>query len=251
MQYRTTANGNTPTGLSYLLYKGKFLRRWDIARTWVFGKTGRGGNKTYISVHIKNILTYTSGQGLGLRGPGSRRLPELFFELCVGVMTDNWLFPQRIRIGNQAKRGFCPQKQPFLSLYQAAPRSGSCPRKSLLPPSIEHASPRSRSSPRKRLLPTSIGQPRAAASGSSPQSSILPPSIEQPRAAAAPPERGSSLPQSGSSAQRELPPKSLLPPSIEQPRAAAAPPETGSSLPQSGSSAQRELPPKSLLPPSI
>ena len=55
--------------------KGLFMRRWDIVRTWVFGKTGRGGCKTYRNVHIENILTYTS-ENWG--GPGSRRLPELF-----------------------------------------------------------------------------------------------------------------------------------------------------------------------------
>ena len=110
------------------------------------------------------------------------------------------------------------QKQPRLSLYRAAPRSGSSLRKSLLP-----AAPRSGNFPRKSLLPPSIKQPRAARappkqhppsfnraaprSGSSLRKSHLPPLIEQPHAAA-----------SGSSPRIRL-----LPPSIEQPRAAAAP----------------------------
>ena len=171
-----------------------------------------------------------------------------------------------------------PPNQPPPSLNRAAPRSGSSPRISLLPLSIGQpraagAPPKAASflsqsgSPVQRELPPNQPPPslnRAAPrSGSSPQSSLLPLSIGQPRAAGAPPESASSLPQSGSPAQREQPPKqppsslyrppprsgsspqsSLLPLSIEQPRAAGAPPESASSLPQSGSPAQRELPPK-------
>ena len=195
--------------------------------------------------------------------------------------------------GSPAQREL-PPKQPPSSLNRAAPRSGSSPRISLLPPSIGQpraagatpktasflslsttpaqrklppkqppsslyrAAPRSGSSPRISLLPPSLAAPR---SGSSPQSSLLPLSIGQPRAAGATPESASSLPQSGSPAQRELPPKqppsslyraaprigsspriSLLPPSIGQPRAKQS--KAASHLLDPDSPVQRELPPK-------
>ena len=205
-----------------------------------------------------------------------------------------------------------PQKQPLLSLYRAAPRSGSSPRSSLLLPSIEQpraagAPPEASASSRRpsnslaqRELPQKqplLSLYRAAPrSGSSPRSSLLPPFIEQPRAAglgtagAPPGASASSRRPSNSLAQREPPQKqpllslyraaprsgssprsSLLPPFIEQPRAAGAPPEaSASSRRPSNSLAQRELPQKqpllslyraaprsgssprsSLLPPSI
>ena len=67
----------------------------------------------------------------------------------------------------QPRAAEIPHKEPPPSLYRAAPRSGSSPRKGLL----------------------------------------LSPSTEQPRAAGAPPERASSLPLSSSPVQRELPQK--------------------------------------------
>ena len=150
-----------------------------------------------------------------------------------------------------------PQKQPPPSLNQAAPRSGSFPRKSLLRPSIKQP-------------PTPYLNQAAPRSGSSPRKSLPRPSIKQPSAAAAPPEAASSVPQLSSPAQRELPQKEptpslnraaprsggsprsspLLHPPIKQPRAAAAPPEAASSVPQSSSPAQRELPQKEP-PPSL
>ena len=145
-----------------------------------------------------------------------------------------------------------PQKQPPLSLYQAAPRSGSSPRSSHRLLSVHGAAPpRSGSSPRSiSLLPLSIEQQPCAA-GAPPRSSLFSPSMEQLRAEGAPPEAASSLPLSAlwsSPAQRELPQKQPLLSLyrlIEQPRAAAgAPPEAASSLSQSSSPAQRELPQK-------
>ena len=170
------------------------------------------------------------------------------------------------------------KNRPPSLINQAAPRSGSSHRKTLLRPSIKQpptpslnrAAPRSGSSPRKSLLRPSIEQPRAAAappeaapysipqkqpppslnqaaprSGSFPRSSPLHPSIKQPRAAGAPqkqpptPSPNQAAPRSGSSSR-----SSLLRPSIKQPRAAAAPPEAASSVPQSSSPAQRQLPQK-------
>ena len=145
-----------------------------------------------------------------------------------------------------------PQKQPPLSLYQAAPRSGSSPRSSHRLLSVHGAAPpRSGSSPRSiSLLPLSIEQQPCAA-GAPPRSSLFSPSMEQLRAEGAPPEAATSLPLSAlwsSPAQRELPQKQPLLSLyrlIEQPRAAAgAPPEAASSLSQSSSPAQRELPQK-------
>ena len=148
-----------------------------------------------------------------------------------------------------------PQKQPPPSLNQAAPRSGSSPRKSLLRPSIEQpraaaappeAAPYSipqSSSPAQRQLPQKEPTPslnRAAPrSGSSPRSSLLRPSIKQPPT----PSLNRAAPRSGSS-----PRKSRLHPPIKQPRAAAAPPEAASSVPQLSSPAQRELPQKEPTP---
>ena len=160
------------------------------------------------------------------------------------------------------------------SSLPAAPRSGSFPRKSLLPPSIEQ--PRAARAPPKQPPPSfNRAAPR---SGSSPRKSLLPPLIEQPRAAGAPQETGSSLLQSSSPAQRELPQKQVPPcspaqrqprpqkenspslnraaprsgsnpkeafslPSVKQPRAAEAPPiAASSSLLRSSSPAQQELP---------
>ena len=138
-----------------------------------------------------------------------------------------------------AQRDF-PQKEPPPSLYRAAPRSGSSPRKSLLPTSSSIEQPRAAGAPLVRAPPfLSRAAPRR---GSSPRTSLHLPSIEQPRAAGAPLEIASSLPLTGSRAQRELPQKepppslyraaprsgtsprnSLLPPSIAPPRAEGAP----------------------------
>ena len=60
-----------------------------------------------------------------------------------------------------------PLTQPLLSLYQAAPRSGSSPRNRLLTRSFHRAAPRSESSTRNRPQPPSIRHPRAA--GASPE----------------------------------------------------------------------------------
>ena len=148
------------------------------------------------------------------------------------------------------------------SLNRAATRSGSAPRNIIFLPPIEQpraegASPESSasslpqsSSPAQRERPQNHQPPpslnRAAPRrGSFPRiMSLLPPSIEhQPRAERAPPESSdySSLPQSGSPAQRESgvprntiffqpieqaprsgssPGISLFPPSMELPRAA-------------------------------
>ena len=96
-----------------------------------------------------------------------------------------------------------PPKQPPPSLNRTAPRSGSSPQSSLLPLASLSSSPAQRKLPPKQSPPALY---RAAPrSGSSPQSSLLPLSVEQPRAGGAPPNAASSLPQSGSPAQRELP----------------------------------------------
>ena len=118
-----------------------------------------------------------------------------------------------------------PQTQHPPSLYRAAPRSGSSPKRSILPPpSQQLRAARQRKIPMKQPLPL----------------------IEQPRAAEAPQNAASSLPHPSSSVQRKIPIKasSLFLPLIEQPRAAGAPPKAASSLPHPSSSAQRELPQK-------
>ena len=148
------------------------------------------------------------------------------------------------------------------SLNRAATRSGSAPRNIIFLPPIEQpraegASPESSasslpqsSSPAQRERPQNHQPPpslnRAAPRrGSFPRiMSLLPPSIEhQPRAERAPPESSdySSLPQSGSPAQREsgVPRNTIFFQPIEQPRAAGAPPESASSLPQWSCPAQR------------
>ena len=109
-----------------------------------------------------------------------------------------------------------PQKQLFISLYQAAPHSGSFPKAASSHPLS--------SSPAQRELPQNS------------RNRFLPPLIEQPRAAGAPLEAGSSLQPRAAAAPTR---KSLLPPSIEQPRAAGASPERVFSPLQSNSPAQR------------
>ena len=47
------------------MLKSQFLRRWDIARTWVFGETGRGGYKTYINVNAKKSDVRSSSWRIG------------------------------------------------------------------------------------------------------------------------------------------------------------------------------------------
>ena len=61
------------------------MRRWDIVRTWVFGKTGRGGCKTYRNVYIKKYTDVHLGK---LGRAWEPQAPRTFFELYVGVMTD-------------------------------------------------------------------------------------------------------------------------------------------------------------------
>ena len=146
-----------------------------------------------------------------------------------------------------------PQKQPPLSLYQAAPRSGSSPRSSHFSPSMEQ--------PRR-----AAGAPPVAPASFLSQSSSSPAQRELPQKQP-PPSLNRAAPRSGSSPQKQpllsvygaaprrgsSPRSSFLPPSIssmEQPRAAGAPPEAASSLygaaPRSGSS-----PKSSLFSPSI
>ena len=147
--------------------------------------------------------------------------------------------------GSPAQREL-PKNEPPPSLLREAPRSGSSPRKGLLPPSTEQ--PRAVGAPPERASSFPFtGSPR---SGRSLRVSLLLPSIGQPRAAGDPPERASFLHLTGSPAQRELlkneptlsllreaprsgssPRKGLLPPSTEQLRAAGAPPERVSSFP--------------------
>ena len=153
-----------------------------------------------------------------------------------------------------------PPERASPALYRTAPRSGSSPRKSLLPPSIEQpraaGAPPERasslhlsSSPAQRELcqkePSPSALYRAApCSGISPRESLLPTSIEQPRAAGELPEKAQSLPITGSSpAQRELSQKESPPytTSNGQPRAAGASLERASSFPLLSSPVQREL----------
>ena len=158
----------------------------------------------------------------------------------------------RAAAGSPAQREL-PQKQPPLSLYQAAPRSGSSPRSSHFSPSMEQ--------PRR-----AAGAPPEASASSLSQSSSSPAQRELPQKQP-PPSLNRAAPRSGSSPQKQpllsvygaaprrgsSPRSSFLPPSIssmEQPRAAGAPPEAASSLygaaPRSGSS-----PKSSLFSPSI
>ena len=124
--------------------------------------------------------------------------------------------------GSPAQREL-PQNQPLLSLYRAAPRSGSSPRSSLFSPYIEQpraagaspetgpsfhqsgspaqrkfpekqapaslhqsCSPAQREVPRQKQPLLSINNPAAPRSGISLRNMPLPPSIQQPRAAGIP-----------------------------------------------------------------
>ena len=102
--------------------------------------------------------------------------------------------------------GAPPEAATSLRPWSSPAAQRELPQKHQPPPSLNRAAAlRSGSSPRSSLLPLSIEQPRAA--GAPPRSSLFSPSMEQLRAEGAPPEAASSLSQSSSPAQRELPQK--------------------------------------------
>ena len=148
------------------------------------------------------------------RAAGAPPNAVAFFASLYRAARRSWSSPQcssllRLSLSSSPVQRELPPNRTSPSLHRAAPRSGSFPRISLLPPSIGQpraagAAPKATSSlsqsgslaqreppPKISLLPPSIGQ--APRSGSSPQCSLLPLSIEQPHAAL-PPNAVSCLP---------------------------------------------------------